>query len=126
LHVLELVGQEEKLSTVVDDDAPNFSIGQCQCLCLAGSISINPMILLLGGVTTSVDAISDALSQKAMRATCLGATILSITCRLSDQVLKEWSHGLGYPVICCDKFAAPRADFFADSLSLSVSRIPKT
>jgi len=69
--------------TVIDDEATNVSQGEKQLLTIARAFLANPDILILDEATSSVDARTEVLIQRAMRRLMEGRTSFVIAHRLS-------------------------------------------
>jgi ATP-binding cassette subfamily B protein len=73
----------ESYDTVLNQGASNLSEGQKQLLSIARAILANPQMLILDEATSSVDARTEILIQKAMRELMKGRTSFVIAHRLS-------------------------------------------
>jgi ATP-binding cassette, subfamily C (CFTR/MRP), member 4 len=70
------------LNTIVNDSGCNFSVGQCQLLCVARAILQKNRILFLDEATANVDPQTEDLLSAAVTTSFPGATIISIAHRL--------------------------------------------
>jgi ABC-type multidrug transport system fused ATPase/permease subunit len=69
--------------TVTLEGGVNLSIGQRQLICIARALLADPRILILDEATASVDTLTEALIQEALRRLLVGRTAMVIAHRLS-------------------------------------------
>jgi ABC-type multidrug transport system fused ATPase/permease subunit len=82
LRQVQLAAVVRSLDEQVAEDGANFSAGQQQLLVIGRALLSRPALLLMDEATSSVDAETDALIQRTVRA-CFGqATVLTIAHRL--------------------------------------------
>ncbi len=93
LDCLDLVESlTDGFQTMVGERGGSLSLGQRQAVCFARAMLANPRILILDEATSSVDTITEARIQRALRVLLAGRTSFVIAHRLStirhaDQVL---------------------------------------
>jgi ATP-binding cassette, subfamily B, bacterial len=93
LDCLDLIDAlPEGFETPVGERGNSLSLGQRQAICFARAMLANPRILILDEATSSVDTITEARIQRALRVLLAGRTSFVIAHRLStvrhaDQVL---------------------------------------
>ena len=80
------------LSTDVGEKGAALSVGQRQLVCFTRALLADPRIVILDEATSSIDALTEARLQKALRVLLKGRTSFSVAHRLStirdaDQVL---------------------------------------
>jgi ABC-type multidrug transport system fused ATPase/permease subunit len=69
--------------TVIVEGGANLSVGQRQLVCIARAVLADPRLLMLDEATSSVDTLTEALIQQALRRLLVGRTAVLIAHRLS-------------------------------------------
>jgi ATP-binding cassette subfamily B protein len=93
LDVLDLIEDFPKgFDTEVGERGASLSLGQRQVVCFARAMLANPRIIILDEATSSVDAVTEARLQQALRNLLAGRTSFVIAHRLStirhaDQII---------------------------------------
>ena len=93
VQLKEMVSRlSDKLSTMMSEGGTNFSVGECQLLCVARAILKPSRILLVDEATANVDRRTDALLQEVIRKRFMDRSVITIAHRLltiasSDRVL---------------------------------------
>lgn len=80
------------LDQLVSESGGNFSVGQCQLICVARAILKQSKILMIDEATANVDQLTDSLIQSVIANKFQNRTILTIAHRLntvaqSDRIL---------------------------------------
>ncbi|CAF5051377.1 unnamed protein product, partial [Rotaria sp. Silwood1] len=74
---------KDKLNTKIAEYGSNFSVGECQLVCVARAIFKQSKILLIDEATAHVDTKTDELIPKFLREKFTNQTILTIARRLN-------------------------------------------
>src|SRR5207245_318809 len=84
LDFLDVIGSlPAGFSTQVGERGTNISLGQRQLICFARAMLAEPRILILDEATSSVDAMTEARIQRALRTLLQGRTSFVVAHRLS-------------------------------------------
>jgi ATP-binding cassette subfamily C (CFTR/MRP) protein 4 len=80
------------LDLLISESGSNFSVGECQLICIARAILRQTKILLIDEATANVDQTTDSIIQRVIREKFHDRTILTIAHRLntvaqSDRIL---------------------------------------
>ncbi len=83
LEAVQLTKLKDKLNTQIAECGSNFSVGECQLICVARAILKQSKILLIDEATAHVDTKTDQLIQQILREKFTNQTILTIAHRLN-------------------------------------------
>jgi ABC-type multidrug transport system fused ATPase/permease subunit len=75
-------GLRGQLDFAVTEDGGNLSQGQCQLVCIARALLVDRRVLLCDEATSSVDAATDAATQRIFRSQFDDRTVVTIAHRL--------------------------------------------
>ena len=74
---------------ILDGDDSKFGAGERQLLCIARALPSAPSVLMLDEATSHVDAETDALLQRTLRAELTGTSVLSVSSRVQTALAAD-------------------------------------